>query len=108
MLILCRFICYVGISYQLPGSFGGERANLLTAHLKVMGLLDSARIMWAHPSTLCDYMLTTCTQLLAYQHIFGISTSLDHRCYHLALPHIHGNQHWTRHCDPSFTWFHFG
>lgn len=40
-----RFICYVGISYQLPGSFGGERANLLTAHLKVMGLLDSARIM---------------------------------------------------------------
>ena len=42
-----RFICYVGISYQLPGSFSGERANLLTSHLKVMGLLDSARIMYA-------------------------------------------------------------
>ncbi|PIL31168.1 ATP-binding cassette transporter [Ganoderma sinense ZZ0214-1] len=44
LLVLALFICYVGISYQLPGSFGGERANLLTAHLKVMGLLDSARI----------------------------------------------------------------
>nr|VWP02214.1 Beta-galactosidase [Ganoderma boninense] len=45
LLVLALFICYVGISYQLPGSFGGERANLLTAHLKVMGLLDSARII---------------------------------------------------------------
>ncbi|KAI1786805.1 hypothetical protein LXA43DRAFT_1184913 [Ganoderma leucocontextum] len=45
LLVLALFICYVGISYQLSGSFGGERANLLTAHLKVMGLLDSARII---------------------------------------------------------------
>lgn len=41
-----RFICYIGIAYHLPGSFMGERSLLLTSHLKVMGLLDSARIMY--------------------------------------------------------------
>ncbi|KZT22614.1 hypothetical protein NEOLEDRAFT_1071005 [Neolentinus lepideus HHB14362 ss-1] len=45
LLVLALFICYVGIAYQLPGSFMGERANLLTNHLKAMGLMDSARIM---------------------------------------------------------------
>lgn len=42
------FVCYIGIAYQLPGAFTGERANLLTSHMKAMGLLDSARIMYAH------------------------------------------------------------
>ena len=40
-----RFIAYIGIAYQLPGAFAGERANQLTAHLKAMGLRDSARIL---------------------------------------------------------------
>lgn len=44
-LIESRFICYIGVAYHLPGSFMGERALLLTSHLKVMGLLDSARIL---------------------------------------------------------------
>ncbi|KAM5535265.1 hypothetical protein V8D89_011071 [Ganoderma adspersum] len=56
LLVLALFICYVGISYQLPGSFGGERANLLTAHLKVMGLLDSARIISWHLSISLAYL----------------------------------------------------
>jgi ATP-binding cassette, subfamily A (ABC1), member 3 len=43
---LTRFIGYIGIAYQLPGAFAGERANLLSSHLKAMGLLDSARIMF--------------------------------------------------------------
>ena len=43
--VLYRFIAYIGIAYHLPGSFSGERANLLTSHLKAMGLKDSARIM---------------------------------------------------------------
>ena len=42
-----RFICFIGIAYQLPGAFTGERADLLTSHMKAMGLLDSARIMYA-------------------------------------------------------------
>lgn len=46
-LPVIRFICYIGIAYQLPGAFMGERANHLTSHLKAMGLLDSARIMYA-------------------------------------------------------------
>ncbi|KAH9934058.1 P-loop containing nucleoside triphosphate hydrolase protein [Epithele typhae] len=56
LLVLALFICYVGISYQLPGSFSGERANLLTAHLKVMGLLDSARIISWHISISLAYL----------------------------------------------------
>lgn len=40
-----RFVSFIGIAYQLPGSIAGERALLLTEHMKAMGLLDSARIM---------------------------------------------------------------
>jgi ATP-binding cassette, subfamily A (ABC1), member 3 len=42
---LALFICYVGISYQLPGTAMAERATLLTSHLKAMGLHDSARVI---------------------------------------------------------------
>ncbi|KDQ62888.1 hypothetical protein JAAARDRAFT_168184 [Jaapia argillacea MUCL 33604] len=56
LLVLALFICFVGISYQLPGSFMGERANLLTAHLKAMGLLDSARIVSWHVSVSLAYL----------------------------------------------------
>ncbi|KAI0370085.1 P-loop containing nucleoside triphosphate hydrolase protein [Pilatotrama ljubarskyi] len=56
LLVLALFICYVGIAYQLPGSFGGERANLLTAHLKAMGLFDSARIISWHLSISLAYL----------------------------------------------------
>ncbi|CDO76478.1 hypothetical protein BN946_scf184615.g4 [Trametes cinnabarina] len=56
LLVLALFICYVGIAYQLPGSFGGERANLLTAHLKAMGLMDSARILSWHLSISLAYL----------------------------------------------------
>src|ERR1700722_7028894 len=47
-LLCTRFLCYIGIAYQLPGAFAGERANGLTSHLKAMGLLDSARIWFVH------------------------------------------------------------
>ncbi|KAI0830875.1 P-loop containing nucleoside triphosphate hydrolase protein [Trametes gibbosa] len=56
LLVLALFICFVGISYQLPGSFGGERANLLTSHLKAMGLMDSARILSWHVSVSLAYL----------------------------------------------------
>ena len=46
--LYASFVCYIGIAYQLPGAFTAERANLLTSHMKAMGLLDSARIMYAH------------------------------------------------------------
>ena len=39
------FISFIGIAYQLPGSVAGERALLITEHMKAMGLLDSARIL---------------------------------------------------------------
>ncbi|KAF8555127.1 hypothetical protein OG21DRAFT_946779 [Imleria badia] len=45
LLDIALVICYIGIAYQLPGAFTGERANLLTSHMKAMGLLDSARII---------------------------------------------------------------
>ena len=40
------FVCYVGVAYQLAGGIVSERANGLTAHMKVMGLLDSSRILY--------------------------------------------------------------
>ncbi|KAK7686529.1 hypothetical protein QCA50_010128 [Cerrena zonata] len=55
LLVLALFICYIGIAYQLPGSFTAERANLLTSHLKAMGLLDSARILSWHLSISLAY-----------------------------------------------------
>ncbi|KLO20603.1 P-loop containing nucleoside triphosphate hydrolase protein [Schizopora paradoxa] len=56
LLVLALFICYVGIAYQLPGSFMGERANLLTSHLQAMGLRDSARIISWHLSITLAYL----------------------------------------------------
>ncbi|KAF8844179.1 P-loop containing nucleoside triphosphate hydrolase protein [Paxillus ammoniavirescens] len=56
LLVLALFICYIGIAYQLPGAFTGERANLLTSHMKAMGLLDSARIISWHVSISLAYL----------------------------------------------------
>ena len=56
MLVLALFICFVGISYQLPGAVTSERASLVTAHMKSMGLLDSARVISWHLSTSLAYL----------------------------------------------------
>lgn len=48
ILVIAHFIAFVGIAYQLPGAFAGERAYQLTSHMKAMGLLDSARITSWH------------------------------------------------------------
>ncbi|GBE77297.1 hypothetical protein SCP_0101700 [Sparassis crispa] len=56
LLVLALFICYVPVAYHLPGSFMGERANLLTSHLKAMGLLDSARIISWYFSVVLAYL----------------------------------------------------
>ncbi|KII94244.1 hypothetical protein PLICRDRAFT_132803 [Plicaturopsis crispa FD-325 SS-3] len=56
LLVLALFIGFIGIAYQLPGAFSGERANLLTSHLKVMGLMDSARIISWHISISLAYL----------------------------------------------------
>lgn len=56
LLVLALFVCYIGIVYQLPGAFAGERADLSTAHLKAMGLLDSARIISWHFSVSLAYL----------------------------------------------------
>ncbi|KAF4573510.1 hypothetical protein EYR36_008028 [Pleurotus pulmonarius] len=56
LLVLALFICFVGIAYQLPGSVASERAEMLTAHLKAMGLMDSARILSWHFSISLAYL----------------------------------------------------
>ncbi|KAF7436184.1 hypothetical protein PC9H_003010 [Pleurotus ostreatus] len=56
LLVLALFICFVGIAYQLPGSVASERAEMLTAHLKAMGLMDSARILSWHVSISLAYL----------------------------------------------------
>jgi ATP-binding cassette subfamily A (ABC1) protein 3 len=52
LLVLALFIAYVGIAYTLPGAFAGERAALLTAHLKASGLRDAPRILYFLPPSL--------------------------------------------------------
>ncbi|KAG1886233.1 hypothetical protein F4604DRAFT_1675882 [Suillus subluteus] len=56
LLVIALFICYIGIAYHLPGAFTGERANLLTSHMKAMGLLDAARIASWHISISLAYL----------------------------------------------------
>ncbi|KAG0704009.1 P-loop containing nucleoside triphosphate hydrolase protein [Suillus ampliporus] len=55
IIVIALFICYIGIAYQLPGAFTDERANLLTSHMKAMGLLDAARITSWHISISAAY-----------------------------------------------------
>ncbi|KAF9067262.1 P-loop containing nucleoside triphosphate hydrolase protein [Rhodocollybia butyracea] len=56
LLVLALFICYVGIAYQLPGAVTSERANLVTSHMKAMGLLDSAKILSWYCSMVSIYL----------------------------------------------------
>ncbi|KAF9011286.1 hypothetical protein BDQ17DRAFT_1298756 [Cyathus striatus] len=56
LLVLALFVCFVGIAYQLPGAVAGERANMLTAHMKAMGLRDTARILSWHLSISLVYL----------------------------------------------------
>ncbi|KAJ6506519.1 hypothetical protein C8R45DRAFT_969887 [Mycena sanguinolenta] len=41
-------LCFISIAYQVTGVMSGERASLVTSHMKAMGLLDSARIISIH------------------------------------------------------------
>ncbi|PPR02359.1 hypothetical protein CVT24_011703 [Panaeolus cyanescens] len=50
------FIAFIGIAYQLPGSVAGERAMLITDHMRAMGLLDSARILSWHIGISLSYL----------------------------------------------------
>ncbi|KIM45099.1 hypothetical protein M413DRAFT_65825 [Hebeloma cylindrosporum] len=56
LIALALFITFIGISYQLPGSVAGERAMLITEHMKAMGLLDSARILSWHTGISLTYL----------------------------------------------------
>ncbi|KAJ7862845.1 hypothetical protein B0H13DRAFT_1097709 [Mycena leptocephala] len=48
LLHLVFFLCFISIAYQVTGVMSGERASLVTSHMKAMGLLDSARIISIH------------------------------------------------------------
>ncbi|KAJ7606783.1 hypothetical protein FB45DRAFT_847352 [Roridomyces roridus] len=56
LLVIAFFICYIGIAYQLPGAMAGERASQVTAHMRAMGLLDSARVISWHLSNSIVYL----------------------------------------------------
>ncbi|KAJ7447207.1 hypothetical protein FB451DRAFT_1343436 [Mycena latifolia] len=56
LLVIAFFICFIGIAYQLPGAVAGERATQVTAHMKAMGLLDSARVISWHLSDSLVYL----------------------------------------------------
>ncbi|KAJ7083365.1 hypothetical protein B0H15DRAFT_785012 [Mycena belliarum] len=56
LLVIGFVICFIGIAYQLPGAVAGERASQVTAHMKAMGLLDSARVASWHLSHSLVYL----------------------------------------------------
>ncbi|KAF4612016.1 hypothetical protein D9613_004324 [Agrocybe pediades] len=56
LLAIAFFVSFVGIAYQLPGAVAGERALLITEHMKAMGLLDSARILSWHIGISLTYL----------------------------------------------------
>ncbi|KAF8507801.1 P-loop containing nucleoside triphosphate hydrolase protein [Hysterangium stoloniferum] len=56
LLVLALFINFVGISYQLPGSYATERTAGLTDHLRAMGLRDLPRILSWHISISLAYL----------------------------------------------------
>ncbi|KAI0673963.1 P-loop containing nucleoside triphosphate hydrolase protein [Trametes maxima] len=56
LLVIVFAVCYIGISYHLPGTAVAERASGLTGHMKAMGLLDSARVISWHLSLSLAYL----------------------------------------------------
>ncbi|TDL26396.1 P-loop containing nucleoside triphosphate hydrolase protein [Rickenella mellea] len=56
LFVIALFINFVGISYQLPGAYAGERAAMLTSHMQAMGLLNWARMSSWHFSLSLAYL----------------------------------------------------
>ncbi|KAJ3722293.1 P-loop containing nucleoside triphosphate hydrolase protein [Lentinula raphanica] len=76
LLVLALFICYVGIAYQLPGAVTGERANLVTSHMKAMGLLDSAKVLSWYTSIALVYLPAwTIVSLIWHFRIFTMTSA---------------------------------
>jgi len=89
---------FLGISYHMPGSFATERALLITEHMKAMGLLDSARVMYVLSiprSNVARPWLSI--QFMAYFHIFDTLASVDHCLNNLAFPSLYWNQYCAIH-----------
>ncbi|PPQ79372.1 hypothetical protein CVT25_002642 [Psilocybe cyanescens] len=73
---LAFFLCFVGVSYQIPGSVASERALLITAHMKAMGLLDSARILSWHVSISLTYLPAWIAVGLAWKYLIFFQSSV--------------------------------
>ncbi|KAF7302390.1 hypothetical protein HMN09_00872700 [Mycena chlorophos] len=56
LLVIAFFVCFSGISYQLPGAYATDRASQVTSHMRAMGLLDSARVLSWHLSYSVVYL----------------------------------------------------
>ncbi|KIJ48856.1 hypothetical protein M422DRAFT_161958 [Sphaerobolus stellatus SS14] len=56
LLVFALFINFLGIPYQLPGSYVTERTLGLTSHMKAMGLRDFPRILSWHTSISAAYL----------------------------------------------------
>ncbi|KAF9011272.1 hypothetical protein BDQ17DRAFT_1537998 [Cyathus striatus] len=71
-------LTFLGVSYHLAGAVSTDRATGLTAHLKAMGLLDSARIVSWHLSMTLAYFPSWFILAFMWQHkIFtGTNTAL--------------------------------
>ncbi|KAH9486185.1 ABC transporter A family member 6 [Psilocybe cubensis] len=76
IIALAFFLCFVGVSYQIPGSVASERALLITSHMKAMGLLDSARILSWHISISLTYLPAWTAVAITWKFLIFIKTSI--------------------------------
>ncbi|KAJ3739785.1 hypothetical protein DFH05DRAFT_1530053 [Lentinula detonsa] len=75
LLVLALFVCFVGIAYQLPGAVTAERANLITSHMKAMGLLDSVKVLSWYASIALVYLPAwTIVSLIWHFRIFTMTS----------------------------------
>lgn len=76
LMVLAFFVGYVGVAYQLPGAMASERAHLITSHMKVMGLLDSARVISWHLSQSLVYLPAWIVVAVVWHHKIFTGTNI--------------------------------
>ena len=80
-----------------------ERAIGLTSHMKAMGLLDSARVLYVHLLHHGVPLHSCHTQVVALESVTGLPPRLDHSCWRMAGQALHRNKRrdYGRHQHPD-------
>ncbi|KAF9471812.1 P-loop containing nucleoside triphosphate hydrolase protein [Pholiota conissans] len=75
LIALALIINFIGVAYQIPGAVASDRAMLITAHMKAMGLLDSARILSTHIAICLTYLPAWIAISLIWKYLIFVETN---------------------------------